>query len=912
MFLIEGIDNNNFQNNLVLRPPIDAIEEFRILTGTFSAEYGRTAGGVVTVQMKSGTNTRHGSLFEFFRNDKLDANNFFDNQVPLKPGLTKASRAPLRRNQFGGTFGGPIVKNKLFFFGDYQGLRDIAGHTGIYSVPTPLERTGDFSQTLAPAAKLFQNALTGVAYPDLKIPASDLDPAAVKLINLYPLPNIPGRFISGQGTINNFTTNASTSRNIDQFDIKLDYMIGSKDTLAGHYNFSKSADTIPAAYGKVGPCVGCGVVLDLLAGSPSGRSQNFGITEVHTFAPNVVNEFRAGVNRTSSLYNTSDGGTNLSEQIGIKNVNVSPLTTGLPWFLFSPGPSWMGTSPFTPAIGGYTAYQLTNNVSYLISTHSFKFGFEARRRDNVGSGNFFGKGFYLFSNFFTGNSVADFLTGRPLVIQQDLTPGTVGHRGYDYGFYAQDDWKVTRRLTLNLGLRYDVFPAVTENYDRMSNLDPVRGVVALAGLNGEPRNFVDGDFNNFGPRIGFAYALTSKANTVLRGGYGISYINAHNHVTYAGLNPPYTQAFNQFNLSSTTADAIFRISDGLPTQLIVPPDRYNVRNPSGSFRLIERQNRTPYTQYFSLNVQRALPGNVVFDVGYVGTKGTRLPGEVEGNPTPPGPPATIEQRRLYRSSIPNVGSVTYYINAFSSIYHSLQVKAEKRMSSGLQFLSTYTWSKSIDNKSGSAVTGGSDSNPGSKPMNPFNWDGDRSLSSFDRRHRFVLAFNYQLPFGRGKMYGASSSPALNAVIGGWSANGIYQYQSGLPFSVFATSAASCGCTASDMRPDRIGDGNLASDKRSVSAWFDSSAFRDPAPGTYGNAGRNIIFGPDSATLDFSLFKEFAVHEQKRFQLRGEFFNLLNRTNFLFPVQTNANWRAGGVITEANPPRRVQLALKFVF
>jgi hypothetical protein len=618
------------------------------------------------------------------------------------------------------------------------------------------------------------------------------------------------------------------------------------------------------------------------------------------------------VNRSSSFYQTSDGGQNLAEQFGIANVNVSPLTTGLPWFLFSPSPSWMGTSPFTPNINGYTTYQVTENLSHLRSGHSIKAGFDFRRRQNNGSGNFFGKGAYIFAPFFTGNAFADFLTGRALVIQQDLTPGTTGIRGTDFGLYVQDDWKVTRRLTLNLGLRYDLFPGYVEVNDRMSNLDVERGVVILAGQNGAARNFIDTDRNNWGPRIGFAWALNEKANTVLRGGYGLAYMNFNNSISFAGLNPPYTRAFDQFNLGPD-ADALFRISDGLPTHLVATPEDFDVTNPTGSYRQIDPRARAPYTQYFSLNVQRTLPGNLVLDVGYVGTKGTKLPGEVEGNPAPPGDPATVENRRVHEGTVPDVGDITYYINGFASNYHSLQVKLEKRLSSGLQFLTTYTLAKSIDNKSGSATTGGSDSNPSSKPQNPFDWSADRGLSSFDRRHRFVAAINYELPFGRGRAVGGNWSALTNGILGGWQANSIITLQSGLPFNVFASSSAQCGCSVGEMRADRIGDGRLPENQRSVHGWIDKTAFKDPEPGHYGNAGRNIIPGPGFSTVDFSMFKKFILNESRRFELRGEFFNLFNHANFLYPVSAqNASWQAGGIITEAYSPRVVQLALKFVF
>ena len=918
MFLVEGVDNLNRDNNLNVRPPIDAIEEFQVLTSTFSAEYGRTAGGVITVQLKSGTNALHGSVFEFIRNGVFDANGFFENQVQPEPGQSTAPRTPLRRNQFGGTLGGPIVKNKTFFFVDYQGLRDDTGGTTILSVPTQLERQGDFSETLPEGGVLFQNALIGTPYGNNnRIPASAIDAPAVAIAAYYPEPNQQGNFIPGQGTLNNFAISGTRSTDSDQFDVKLDHQFSESDSISGHYNFYDATNFIPAAFGggTAGPCIDCGVVLDLLAGANTPRSQNAGITEVHTFSPKTINELRLGFNRSAYFYETSDGGNNLADEAGIDNVNLDDLTTGLPWFLFAPGPSWVGTSPFTPNIGGYSTFQLTESLSHLRGKHSFKFGFDLRRRQDNGAGNFFGKGSYIMTGFWTGNSFADFMSGRAIVIQQDLTLGTRGTRIADYGFYVQDDYKVTRNLTLNLGLRYDLYPAHTEVNNRMSMLDIPNGRVLFAGVDTPPA-FVRTDKNNISPRFGFAYAIT--ANTAIRGGYGISHFNPSDQIGQAGLNPPFTRHFEHTNLSFVTFGAEFKFSDGLPIHLIPTLDNFDKANPAGSYRQVDRDARIPYTQYGSVNIQQALPGEMVLDVGYVTTKGTKLPGQIELNPSPPGDPTTTGLRRRHADTLPNVGGGTGHNMMFSSIYHSLQLKLEKRMSAGLQFLTTYTLSKSIDNKSGSSVTGGGDSNASAKPQNPFDWDSDRAISSFDRRHRFVSAINYELPWGRGKALGASWGRATDFLLGNWKVNGIVTLQSGLPFSVFAGGGHQCGCTANDMRADRIGDGRLDSDERSVEQWFDKDAFTDPPSSTadqvgrYGNAGRNIIPGPDFYNVDFSIFKEFPVREGMKFQFRAEAFNLLNRANFEYPQPDNANWEAGGRITRAFDARILQFALKFTF
>lgn len=922
MYLVEGSDDVDINNNLLLNPALESIQEFQVLGGTYSAEYGRSAGGIVTVKFKSGTNQFHGSLFEFVRNDVFDANGFFNNQLPPVSG-TKAPRQPLDRNQYGGSLGGPIRKDKLFFFVDYQGFRQTQGGTSILSVPTMLEREGDFTKTLLPGQILYQNALLGTTYPgcDPKnftsacqvIPQAFIDPVAAKLAAFYPAPNVAGTFIPGQGTINNYIAAGNTTNNYNQFDIKIDYQLSVKDSLSGHYSYYQSNEVIPAAFdgGLVGPCVGCGIVDNFLAGLPSNRTQNVGITELHSFSPTTTNQFMASLSRTYNAYASSDGGQNIADQIGMPNVNVSPYTTGLPWFYIAPSPTWMGTSAFVPSIIGYTSYEFSDNLSHVVGKHFLKMGFDLRRRLNNQVGNFFGKGEYVFVPFFTGNAFGDFMTGRPLEIAQDLTPGPIGLREIEYAGYIQDDYKVTRRLTLNLGLRYELFPGLVEVHNKISNLDVATATVELAGLNGAPRQFVNNDYNNFGPRFGFAWALTDKADTVLRGGYGISYSNFADSINKAGLNPPYTQAFSVVNLSPDL-QATYTTSDGLPTQLAVTPANFDPTNPTGAFRQVDQFARTPYSESYSLNLQKALPWNVLFEVGYVGTRGVKLPGSIEGNPAPPGDPTTLQERRIYYSTIPNVSSITLFSNQFASTYNALQVKAQKRYSNGLQFLMTYTFSKSIDNLNGSSVTGGGNNNSTAQPQDPFNPSLDRGLSGFNQTHRFVTSASYELPFGRGRQFGADWSAVLNGFLGGWQLNGILTLSSGLPFSVLATSVASCGCSSGDLRANIIGNPGLSPGQQGPNGWFNKAAFADPIE-AYGNSGRNIIIGPGYANLDSSIFKVFSIKENQQIQIRIEYFNVFNRTNFMNPANTqNATWTSGGILTENFPARIGQFAIKYVF
>jgi len=434
------------------------------------------------------------------------------------------------------------------------------------------------------------------------------------------------------------------------------------------------------------------------------------------------------------------------------------------------------------------------------------------------------------------------------------------------------------------------------------------------------------DKNNFAPRFGFAWTPWADGKTVIRGGYGLSYFNGGWQIHENFFNPPYTAAFSILNLcldyTNTTCSflgPIYKLSDGIPVQLRPTVENFDVNAPAGAWHQSERNLRTPYSQYFTLGIQRALPGDMVFDIAYIGTRGVKLSGEYAGNPAPPGPTTTLDQRRIYYPVLPGVTDVTVEGSRFSSNYHSLQVKLQKRFSHGLQFFTTYTWGRSMDTMSTASTTGGGTSNPSGQVQNPFDINADYARSSFDQTHRFTTALNYDMPFGRGRRFGTNWHPVANAILGGWQTNGIVILTTGLPFNVFATADASLGGSAGDLRADRIGNGNLPESQRSVNGWFDKTAFADPPSssptaggGRYGTAGRNIIYGPGLATVDFSVFKKFKIHEKVELQFRGEFFNLFNRVNFLYPEASNATWQSGGLITRAYPARIGQVALKLVF
>jgi hypothetical protein len=936
MYMLNGVDNIDANNNIISKPSIDAIEEFQVQTGDYSAEFGRTAGGIVQLQLRSGSNKLHGSVFDFLRNNVFDANGYFQNQIPPHAGQNHAPIQPLKQNQYGFTLGGPIKKDKIFFFGDWQGTKTRISGVDVYSVPTAKEAMADFSDTMSAGHPIFYNDLLGQLFPGCSlasfsaacqiVPSAFIDPVAPKVAATYPSPNIPGLFIPNQGTIDNYTASGSTQDNLNSFDVRIDLVATQKDSLSFHYSFGNLNNIIPAAFsdGKSGPCIECGIVLDLLAGKDTGRSQNIGLNYTRSFTPNLVNSLILGVNRSTGFDGTPDGGQNLATQIGMPNININQFTTGLPWFDFAPSPEWAGTSPFEPAANGYTVFQVTDTVSWTHGKNRFKAGLDFRRRRNDGVGNFFGKGAFITEGLYTGNAFADFMSGRYTELEQDLTIGTRGLRGTDLGVYLQDDIKVTPKLTLNLGIRDDFYPGWTEAWNRISNLNLNTGTVELAGQNGSPASFDASYYNNWAPRVGFAYTPGSSGKWVIRGGYGISYENPNAVDSYPDLNAPYTISFTLLNLSFTTFQAIDTLSDGIPPALQPSVASFNTANPAGNWRVIAPKQPIPYVQSYSFGIERALGWNTVLDVSYVGSTSKHLPGEENGDPTMPGPTTDVMQRARFYSTMPNVTGITYYQDGFFSNYNSLQVKLEKRFSAGLQFLTTYTWGKSMDDKSGSAVTGGGDSNPDSMPENPFDERADYGRSSFDVTDKFTTLLNYNLPFGRGQHFGGTWNSVVDGFLGGWQTNAILNISTGLPFSVFATSGVACGCSSTDMRatlkPGAADNGNLPKGQRTPGHWFNMAAFQDPPSSTataggggYGDAARNTIFGPGYANVDFSLFKKFKIKEKVELQFRAEVFNLFNKVNFLYPVSmTNATWTSGGVLTQSQPARIGQGALKIIF
>lgn len=873
LFLVDGISATSSAqgrgNNFDI--PLEAVREFSVQSGSYSAEYGNVAGGVINLQSRSGTNHWHGSLFEFFRNDALDAANFFSN-------ATGQPKNPLRYNQFGGSLGGPTRRDKTFVFGDYQGTITRNAVPMVTTLPPDDQRQGNFGGVAVPIYDPFSASLARTPFPNNVIPASRIDPAAAKVASLLPQPNQPLPF-------NNYAVTRSSASDLHSFDIRADHQFSQANTIFVRHSFQNTDSRSPSIFGPPlgGP--------PSLAGTTLGRTQNTGIGDIHQFRPALINEIRIGLNREATSLTQEDYGQNLSEQFGIPGVNRSPETSGLSNLnvagLFS-----VGGSILTPLRVAATNWNFGEKLMWVKGRHTLRFGFDYQYE--MGSTGYlvFGRGYYLFLNLTTstaigapgGNAFASFLTGAPyLILRDQFLPGMAGLISPRYGAYAQDDIRISSRLTLNLGARYDIMPYAREKYDRLSNFDPATRTMLIAGKDTNPR-LRETDYRDLAPRIGLAFAPGRDSKTVIRAGYGIGFVDPVGSASVLNSNEFNIPFYFRDNITEFPFTApTYTLSSRLP-DLAVPP----AAAPTGDQRYLVPTDRNQYSQSWSLGVQRAVSKSLMVEAAYAGTSGNRLLMSSNINAAPPGPTDPVARRPFG----PALGEIRQLSNGAHSIYHGFQSKMEKRFSRGLYVLGSYTWSKSLDNQS----NGTDDTAAGGQyPQNPGNFNLDRGLSSFDRTHRFVASAVWEIPLGRGHL------------IGGWQLSGVLVAETGTPFSVLMPCAA-INAEGNNCRPNRIGSGEL--DDPSINRWFDTNAFAVPSPQAYGNAGRNILRGPGDTNLDLGLSKSLQW-EARRLRIRSEFFNALNHTNPGLPIHSMDS-PALGTITSAAAARVIQLGARLEF
>ena len=919
-FLIDGANNvNSVDAGFVLRPPIDAISEFRILAHNANAEFGQNSGSTTNIVTRSGTNSFHGAVWEFLRNDAMDASDFSTHSVQ-----------PLKQNQFGGTFGGPIVKDRSFFFAYYEGFRNRQGETVDATVPSLLQRTGNFSEMCPtgvgfdsnglcndigknPQHQLYAFSFSPPPPHPVPVPYNQLgsiDPIAQNILNFYPKPN---------NGLNSFITTQSLSVNNDQFGLKFDQYLSALDHLSLRYMYSGGPTTDPLSTSGAN-----------VPGFPVGeedRAQNFVAQETHVFSPAVVSVLRFSYLRNKFLF-----GEHINHQL--------PSSLGFqyePTLAEAAGPPFIQVGGYAsvgdPITGPRNTFQNTFDVSgsldWVKGHHDLKFGGGFRRDQINALQGIASNGFFVFSTFPFSDGFASFLEGQPVVFLQGGGNFSRHIRGKALNFYGQDTFKVTSRLTLNLGLRYELPFPYTELHNLQNLFVPgAQSKVfpsAPAGLlypgdPGVPAGLIPTEKTAFAPRVGLAWDPNGQGKWLVSAAYGIFY-----EPFYNGQGGPLQDPISAPPYLATP-------QAGFPVNFANP---FNGSNPfDGSFSepmtllVVTPKLKLPYAQDWNLNIQRSFGSEWLFQIGYVGTNGVHLPRMIEGNPAIYYPGQSTEnnviQRRLYSGCTlaqpdncvyASVGEIAGIAN---SNYNALQTSLRKRFGHGISFLASYTYSKSIDDVSSFNITG-SASQPvageNDLAQNPFDLAAERGRSMFDSRHRLVLSYQWSVPFWR------QAHTWYQHALGNWQFNGIFTAQSGTPFTVFDSTDVSLQGSAPEIsgfssnRPNLLGNPNNG--PRTPLEWFNTAAFQriTPDPNSpvqqFGNEGRNVVQGPPYTNWDFAAVKNIRVMEGKELQFRGELFNFLNHTNLRLPNSDISSPTFGQIHSDLGP-RVIQVALKFLF
>jgi hypothetical protein len=881
MYLIDGTDNRNpVAGAVALTPSIEAIQEFKVQTNGFSPEFSFPT--VVNIVTRSGGNQIHGDVFEFLRNDRLDARNFFDDKKP-----------PFRQNQFGAVLGGPIIlpnvydgRDRTFLMANYEGRRIRKGNTFTGTFPTAAMRAGDFSgfPTIFDPATF--DPLTGTAqpFPNNQIPPQRISQIYKNMLPFIPLPNVPGVGPTGL----NFKSSPVDVRDFDQWTARLDHRISPKDTIFARYSLNNSRIGFPG----VAPLYGTRFQYS---------ARNLAIAETHTFGGAAVNQFHFGFQSTRNfrLADGNFGTINFAQDvIGLKNVSTNPSNFGLPNINVA-GNASIAPNGFTPQGGLYKEFQFIDSLSILKGRHTFKLGGAVIRNRYDGIADLLPRGGINFNGFFTSNrkptsarvAWADYVLGFPSTESVGQGDTRDFLRYNNYNVYLNDDFKATPNLTVNLGLRYQYHQPYKDEQNGLGIFDlEVRRVVLAR--NGEIRNgIIDPDFNDFGPRLGLAYRLNNK--TVIRSAYGIFYDEFEfNDIQFIKDVPP--------NIIFRTISNPFVNPFNLDNQFPPVAGSQSQFAPFG----MNRHNRDPYFQQWNFAIQRELLSNISVEIAYVGSKGTHMPGRFNPNQAfldkDPLNPTPVGSRR----PIPGVGDT--FVNFFdrNSIYNSLQLRAEKRFSGGLSFLAAYTHGRAIDTASQSAAA----------PLDARNFARDRGLSDLNIADRATLSYTYQLPFGPDRRFLSSSGSVASRLIGGWQINGITTFSSGLPLTAGGGNSNTGGFTA--QRPNAVAgcNPNLPRSQRTVNHYFNTTCFVRQQDGTFGTAGRNTIVGPGINNWDFSIFKEFKVNERSHIEFRAELFNVFNHPSFVdVSLGTSVDSPSSyGVITTARDGRDIQFGLKYIF
>jgi Carboxypeptidase regulatory-like domain len=972
-WLFDGNDNNELTaGGISILPSIDAIQEFKVLTYNYSAEYGTRAGPTVLVTTKNGTNQFHGSLFEFFRNTKLDARSFF---------ATDTEKFNL--NQFGGSLGGPIKKDKTFFFADYQAKMQRHGIPFTGLVPSAAMRTGDFSADAfgnprsgllmnpyattmdasgQPVPVPFQCDGSGNAIPAApdgsqapgvpcnKIPQNLFNPTAQAMINLYPLPNANNPALGY-----NYVNEPVRRLNEGEFDIRLDQNFGTRDTAFARFSYDQAVSFVPGGspgFAEAGPFASTQDI--------TNHGRNAAISETHIFSARTVNQFNFGFNRIINHIASYGSGTCESQQLGIPGANLGGLSCGLT-STQQTGYWSLGDRGYAPFLGGTNVFSISDSFDMIRGRHDIRIGGNIRANQMNTQTNGFQDGYFIFTPAWTGEDMASFLLGLPdlAIHDQTFNGDVIGRRWKLFRPYVQDDWRVSKDLTLNLGLAWALVTPTSEVANRMSDFNLSTQTFLIAGQNANEWAGVQFDKTALEPRLGLAWKPWGSQTTVIRGGYAIFHDSAWS-MGAQGLwqNPPFFAESDWFGFypdvcpfltaACHTVNGINTIGGAVGTGLAIAPGPVVGANcaqnqtcgfpvftsspPPDSFTgTIVSQNlnfKQGRVQQFNVNIERQIPGDVVVTAGYAGARSSHI--LVYGNNLNVASPSACGTSGYTLGCGP--GGAAFGVPAtnfpFSTIanindigiaqYDSFQIKAEtKSARHGLYALLGYTYSHNYD----TGMTDGLGSLLGATYFPLPNWQNlDRALSQINLNHDFTASVIYELPFGKAKRFGSSWSRPVDAILGGWEATVIERATSGFPiFVVDGNNTSGVNFQNNGLsliRPNQTCNPQLSNP--SLSEWFNVSCFSAPPAGELGNASRTPVSGPRFVNTDFSLIKHFTIREQTRLDFRAEFFNLLNHPQFGLPVNLSASYAdinspaLGAINTTVNNPRLVQFALKLLF
>ena len=894
-YLFDGVAGKeaSHQTN-IFAPSVDAIQEIKIETANYSAEFGSEAGGHINVVTRSGSNQIHGVLYEFLRNDKLDARDSFADR-----------KSKLRRNTFGGTVGGPVLKDKTFYFFSWESMRLRQGFTQNTTVPDAKMKSGDFSALLGTDSSLrtpivLYDWTTGQPFPGNIIPKDRQHPLPVNFINEFiPLPNRVGR-----GTLlplDNYQSLEAQQTANNQFVGRLDHNLGSNDKIYGRYIISDIA--------TIGP-----PVWPAFSYHQDMRGQQPMANWTHTFGPAVINDFRAGYSRfyeretTESAYKR-----NVAAELGLKGACNQPACYHAPYFevqdfsspMGNPSGRTLGQGVSGPRAWKSELFQIHNSLMIVRGKHTTRVGFTGNRYRDTFPEAIRPAGDHIFNGQWTAGSgsrgfaLADALMGLPQRILASIDIFDPNFRHSHAMPWIQDDWKITRKLTLNFGLRYEWMGRMVANRDKIANFyqtGPNTAVIITPQDTGSPlaqkrpdslgRSLVTNDNNNIAPRFGFAYQPTSK--WVARGAYGVFYQRySAQDALGMSINPPFIRT-GDVTLGVRQQDiATYPIDDLTPVVNFVAPGSRPAVN------AIDINAKDGYVQQWNFYLERSVSESLVVKAGYVGTKSTGLDAFRYNNQPQPGP-GDVQSRRPF----PNLSTIRLSKSEGFATYHGMELSAQQRFSKGISFTTGYTWSRTIDSGGIYETT-----------LNPYNTVNDKALSAFHRAHRFFLAGVWEVPYGRGRAFGTNMNRVLDAFLGGWQLSNFLVFETGTPISV-TTLGDNLNTGGNYLQvPNRIAEANLPRGERTRARFFNTDAFVRPPMYQLGNAGRRILIGPATSNLDLSFVKQFTITESKSLQLRGELFNATNHPNWGAPGTTLGTSSFGIITSNSNLPRQVQIGLK---